>query len=133
MMYLNMGRCNPRRNLKYPAIYKHFKGKYYATMGISVPVSEDVIEDYTQKVYDWDMPKHTEDSRYIRVYYDEDKNIYAHSCKSSKDILVLYRALYFNSDVLADTYVRPIKMFLSRVDTEKYPDAKQKYRFEEVK
>ena len=26
------------RKLQYPAIYKHFKGMYYASMGISEPI-----------------------------------------------------------------------------------------------
>ncbi|MBR3891757.1 MAG: DUF1653 domain-containing protein [Bacilli bacterium] len=44
----------------------------------------------------------------------------------SKEKMVLYRALYGNGL----RYVRPLEMFMSKVDKEKYPNVEQEYRFQ---
>ncbi len=44
----------------------------------------------------------------------------------TKETMVVYRRLYGEGDL----WVRPLDMFLSEVDHEKYPNVTQKYRFE---
>lgn len=50
----------------------------------------------------------------------------------SNEKLVVYQALYENDSmgVHFDIYARPYNMFMGEVDKKKYPNIKQKYRFE---
>lgn len=46
----------------------------------------------------------------------------------TKEKYVIYKALYED----CKTYCRPMDMFLSKVDKQKYPNANQEYRFEQI-
>ena len=52
------------------------------------------------------------------------KDVAVHT--ETKEKMIVYQAMYSPFQ----TYARPLDMFLSKVDNEKYPNIEQKYRFE---
>lgn len=62
--------------------------------------------------------------RHFKGDYYLVEDIATHSEDESQ--YVVYRALYEDTGL----YIRPLDMFLSEVDKNKYPDCKQTYRFE---
>ena len=65
-----------------------------------------------------DIVRHFKGNPYQILYFAKDS-------ETQRDVVV-YRALYGERGV----WVRPMEMFFSPVDREKYPNAEQKYRFE---
>ncbi len=90
------------REFKKGDIVKHFKRE---------TISEDELKD-NPNIYLYEIigtSKHTENGEELMIY----KPLYDAECIKTVD----YAA-------------RPLSMFLSEVDHEKYPNIKQKYRFE---
>ena len=66
----------------------------------------------------------TDEEKTMNKYLYQIKDIAEHT--ETGELLVIYQALYHPFK----TYARPMKMFLEEVDYDKYPNIKQKYRFE---
>lgn len=124
------------RRLKFPSIYRHFKGGLYAIVGISKPVENNELDKIfteigcigTLDIFDYRFgSRHTELNEDIIIYKDNKGNFYHHKKNGNED-LVIYKTLYDGSGAFS----RPIDMFLSEVDKEKYPNIAQEHRFEEV-
>lgn len=65
-----------------------------------------------------------------RIYrhFKGDYYLVLNICKHSEtnEECVIYQSLYGNGEI----WVRPLNLFLSKVDKDKYPNVTQEYRFE---
>lgn len=117
------------RNVEYPAIYSHFKSQLssyipnnyiYATMFEAKKI--DYVDKYEKLIIIW----HTEKECEITLFLSNGQ--WYHIMEDEDDDLVIYTSLY--DDHIP--YGRPKKLFLSKVDKEKYPWSDQEYRFEKL-
>ena len=79
--------------------------------------SGDIIQHFKRE---------TVDQNSMRYLY-EFIGIAIHS--ETRDRVVVYRALYGDKGL----FVRPYEMFMEEVDHVKYPEIRQKYRFEKIR
>lgn len=121
------------RAVNIPSIVRHFRGNLYAVMGYSEPVAESTLDSDMNIDEDklsndgYIYTKHTETGETL-LHLPAVNCKWIHNKELADENLVLYKSLYDCDNIWA----RPIKSFLEKLDKEKYPEATQEYRFQEV-
>lgn len=100
----------------------------------SEPIASELEEEQSAEVINRDIRVGDIVQHFKREWVSADTSEYLYkvlafaSHTETGERLVIYQALYTPFKVCA----RPYAMFMSEVDRQKYPDVKQKYRFEKV-
>ena len=126
--------CTKANNfIQIPGIYRHFKqtkggeDMIYAVSSVSIPLQPmDMLKLVQEEEHNIHVFHHTELEANTWIFRVGDK--YYHPATIEPEKLVIYTALYGDRQ----TYVRPLPMFLSRVDKVKYPNVTQKFRLERI-
>ena len=84
-----------------------------------------------------DIVQHFKREKLTKEQLTEEPNLYLYEIigigrhTETKEEFVIYKPLYVTECTNGvDFAVRPLNMFISQVDHEKYPEISQKYRFE---
>lgn len=93
--------------------------------GVDLAELEKYFDHRTERVTEYDRPLPQEDEIWRHFKGNEVKivGVAQHTEWNTLGVVYSYDGKLFN---------RPLDMFMSEVDREKYPDALQKYRFERV-
>lgn len=90
-----------------------------------------------RKFYKGDIVKHFKREKLTDEELNKNPNLYLYEIigtarnTETKEELMIYKSLYETECTNGVDYAaRPLDMFMSEVDHEKYPDIIQKYRFE---
>lgn len=133
-------------NLTYPAVYKHFKNKYYATMGCSLGATKKFIAGLLKegqvefigyfRLVGQELSDGTEPDNAFIPFYRDKEGLYIHLVDDvwgsiTPGTLVIYKSLYDLSPV----YGREVTQFFSKVDRDKYTreEYPQEYRFQRMR
>ena len=77
-----------------------------------------------------DIPKPLEIYKHFKGNYYKIIAVGHHS--ETKEKMVVYYDMSHKNSSFDNPCIRPLDMFMSEVDHQKYPDVKQKYRFEKA-
>ena len=115
-----------KREIHLPHTYRHFKGEKYITLFTATYIGR---EEHNEQLFKGCMEAtHTEYGDNVTIV--EKNGEYRYTYFDDQGELVIY--ICVTGQNIGRIYARPVQMFASKVDTKKYPNAKQVFRFEKV-